>query len=87
MNHLLKHGDDLMQESRIEITTIHQSKGRECENVILFSDFGHEAAASFLYEQYEKKPDETHRLFFVGTTRAKQRLFILQPETPYSYDI
>tara|TARA_R110002012_G_scaffold6312_3_gene28698 strand:+ start:1653 stop:3194 length:1542 start_codon:yes stop_codon:yes gene_type:complete len=87
MNHLLKHGDDLMQESRIEITTIHQSKGRECENVVLFSDFGHEAAASFLYEQYEKKPDETHRLFFVGTTRAKQRLFILQPETPYSYDI
>ena len=34
MNHLLKHGDDLMQESRIEITTIHQSKGRECENVV-----------------------------------------------------
>tara|TARA_R110000751_G_scaffold13933_3_gene46016 strand:+ start:10522 stop:12063 length:1542 start_codon:yes stop_codon:yes gene_type:complete len=87
MAHLIKQGDDLMQESRIEITTIHQSKGRECENVVLFCDFGHEEAASFLYSQYEKKPDETHRLFFVGTTRAKQRLFILQPETPYSYDI
>lgn len=87
MSHLIEQGDDLMEESRIEITTMHQSKGRECENVVLFCDFGHESASKFLYEEYEKKPDETHRLFFVGTTRAKQRLFILQPETAYSYDI
>ena len=84
---LIERGDNLLEKSRIEVTTIHQSKGRECQNVVLFCDFGHESAAKFLYEAYETKPDETHRVFFVGTTRAKQNLFILEPTTEYAYQI
>jgi superfamily I DNA/RNA helicase len=33
------------------------------------------------------EPDDEHRVFYVAVTRAKKNLFILQPETKYSYTI
>ena len=33
------------------------------------------------------EPDTTHRLFFVGVTRAMQRLYILAPLTAHYYTI
>ena len=33
---LLKNGDNLTTDSKIELSTIHGAKGRECKNVILY---------------------------------------------------
>ena len=83
---LLKKGDDLMNEARIELSTIHGSKGRECENVVLFIDYGTENQW-LPFQEAERNPDAQHRLIFVGITRAKQRLYIMAPLTDKYYTI
>ena len=86
MKKLLKNGDNLMEKSRVELSTIHGSKGRECENVVLFLDYGTEEQRLFL-KGAEDNPDGQHRLMFVGITRAKQRLYIMPPMTTKYYTI
>ena len=86
MKTLLKKGDDLMTDSKIELSTIHGSKGRECNNVVLFTDYGTESQWLFLRDA-ERNPDAQHRLMFVGITRAKQRLYIMAPLTDKYYTI
>ena len=83
---LLKKGDDLMSEARIELSTIHGSKGRECDNVVLFIDYGTENQW-LPFREAERNPDAQHRLIFVGITRAKQRLYIMAPLTDKYYTI
>jgi len=83
---LLKKGDDLMSNTKIELSTMHGSKGRECENVVLFMDYGTENQWLFLRDA-ERNPDAQHRLIFVGITRAKQRLYIMAPLTDKYYTI
>ena len=62
---LLKNGDDLITDSKIELSTIHGAKGRECENVILYIDFGSEDENDFLAREADKDPDKIHRLFLL----------------------
>ena len=83
---LLKKGDDLMSNTKIELSTIHGSKGRECENVVLFMDYGTESQWLF-FREAQRNPDAQHRLIFVGITRAKQRLYIMAPLTDKYYTI
>jgi superfamily I DNA/RNA helicase len=84
---LLKNGDDLTTDSKIELSTIHGAKGRECENVILYIDFGSEDENDFLANEADKDPDKIHRLFFVGVTRAKQNLYIMESTQTNFYNI
>lgn len=84
---LLKSGDNLTTDSKIELSTIHGAKGRECENVILYIDFGSEDENDFLAREADKDPDKIHRLFFVGVTRAKQNLYIMQSTQTNFYNI
>ena len=86
MKTLLKKGDDLMSDTKVELSTIHGSKGRECENIVLFLDYGTEEQTLFL-KGAEDNPDGQHRLMFVGITRAKQRLYIMAPLTTKYYTI
>ena len=78
MKRLLKNGDTLMKDSRIKLSTMHSSKGKECDNVVLFLDYG-TAMQIKPYQEACKDPDSQHRLVFVGITRAKQRLYIMAP--------
>jgi superfamily I DNA/RNA helicase len=75
-----------MSNTKIELSTMHGSKGRECENVVLFMDYGTESQWLFLRDA-ERNPDAQHRLIFVGITRAKQRLYIMAPLTDKYYTI
>jgi superfamily I DNA/RNA helicase len=84
---LLKNGDNLTTNSKIELSTIHGAKGRECENVILYIDFGSEDENDFLAREADKDPDKIHRLFFVGVTRAKQNLYIMESTQTNFYNI
>ena len=87
MQTLLERGDTLMKKSRIELLTLHGSKGKECENVCLFTDYGTEGQDEFIYRAAYEDPDPEHRLFYVGTTRAKENLYIMQPSSDYHYTI
>ena len=84
---ILKSGDDLSTDPRIELSTIHGAKGRERENIVLCIDYGTETQSTMLAQKAAEDPDSTHRLFFVGTTRAMKRLYILSPLTAHYYTI
>ena len=79
---LLESGDDLMKPARIKLSTIHGVKGEECDNVVLFTDI-----ERIIYESATRNPDPEHRLFFVGITRAKERLYICSQHYEYQYNI
>ena len=81
MKALLENGDDLFKPARIKVSTIHGVKGEECENVVLFTGM-----EKIIYEAALKKPDPEHRLFFVGVTRAKENLYIMQSDMDDFYN-
>lgn len=88
MKHLIQNNHDLMKEADIKIMTLHGSKGKESDNVVLYTDFGaDEYQSNFIEGEFEKSPDNEHRLFFVGVTRTKQRLYLLQSEEGMGYVI
>ena len=72
---LLRRGEKFNGTPRITLSTIHGSKGGEAENVVLFTDVS--PAASKAAEQ---DPDELHRVFYVGVTRTKKNLYLIEPE-------
>jgi superfamily I DNA/RNA helicase len=75
-------GEVLGEEPRIKISTIHGAKGGEAENVVVLTDM-----AWRTYQEYQKYPDDEHRVWYVGITRAKENLFIVQPRTQLCYDV
>jgi len=51
--------------------------------VVLFTDL---STAS--EEEFRKNPDDTHRVFYVGVTRAKENLYLVEPQDlAKSYDL
>ena len=66
LRRLEKIGEDITTEPRIRVSTIHQAKGGECENVIVLLDLG-----KIVYRSYLKNPDDEHRVFYVAVTRAR----------------
>ena len=79
---LLDLGEDLQKEPRIKTSTIHQAKGGECDNVIVLTDIG-----KIVYKSYTKNPDDEHRVFYVAVTRAKENLYIVDPQTTNFYSM
>jgi len=78
---LVKEGR-LEEESRIEITTIHSTKGREADNVVVLPDMVNRTANHF-----EKYPDDEHRVFYVGCSRARECLYLHAPITDRYYPL
>jgi len=78
----LKRGEKLLREPRIKISTIHSVKGGEAENVVLQVDM-----AERTWREFQSSPDDEHRVWYVAITRAKERLFVLQPKTNRSYTL
>ena len=70
-----KNGEQLNKKPRIELSTIHAAKGGECQNVVLLTDL-----TKTTLETYHKNPDDENRLFYVGATRTKENLHIIEPK-------
>ena len=70
------------EKARVRIRTIHGAKGDEAENVVIFSDMPRPA-----WKSAKKDSDTEHRMWFVATTRAKQKVYWLNPETKHYYRI
>ena len=67
-------GETLNRNPRIIMSTIHGAKGGEADKVLLMQDITNAALETFSYD-----PDELHRLFYTGATRAKRELHVLDP--------
>lgn len=78
----LRNGEKVGREPRIKIATIHSVKGGEAENVCVMTDM-----AMRTWQEMQQNPDDEARVWYVAVTRAKQRLFIIQPQTMRNYDL
>ena len=79
---MLRRGEKITQEPRIRISTIHAAKGGEATNVILLTDI-----SSRGFKSYQQNPDDESRVFYVGLTRAKENLFLIEPQTQKYYPL
>ena len=82
LENLESRGENLALEPRVTLSTIHQQKGGEAENVIVSLDIGKMA-----YEEYRINPVSEHRLFYVAFSRAKENLYIITPQSREAYRI
>ena len=82
LENLESRGEDIGKEPRITLSTIHQQKGGEAENVIVSLDIGKMA-----YDDYKKNPVNEHRLFYVAFSRAKENLYIMTPTSREAYRV
>ncbi len=65
---------------RIHVSTVHSVKGGEADNVALL----HEMTGK-TYNGYLTQPEPEHRVWYVGATRARKNLFILDPLSQVHY--
>jgi DNA helicase-2/ATP-dependent DNA helicase PcrA len=77
---LLRHHHSLKLPVQVQLETIHGAKGGEADRVALFLDM-----ARRTYEEQAVNPDDEHRVWYVGVTRAKRELHVIQASGLYSY--
>ena len=68
-------GEKINKNPRIIMSTIHGEKGGEADKILLLQDITNAAMETFAHD-----PDELHRLFYTGATRAKRELHIVDPK-------
>jgi DNA helicase-2/ATP-dependent DNA helicase PcrA len=73
-------GERLTGKARVRLSTIHGSKGGEADEVILMTEM---ARRSFV--EMERNEDGEARVFYVGATRARQKLTIVDSLTDRAY--
>lgn len=64
---------DLDVEPTIRLSTIHAAKGHEAQQVVLLTDM-----TNRVQQSAEKNPDDEIRVFYVGVTRSKEELDIVE---------
>lgn len=65
----------------VRLSTIHGAKGWEADTVILYNGLSRKVAENM----FNNGPDDEKRVFYVGMTRAKKRLFMLDGPTPLAW--
>lgn len=80
--HKVEQNGGLDEKPRIEIGTIHSVKGKEADFVVLRPEM-----ATRTYQAFEANPDAEHRVWYVGVTRARHGLFLLNSPNRYVYDL
>ena len=82
---IMRSGNKLDAVPRIEVSTIHASKGGERDNVMLITDLSFGPYKSSTANQQGR--DDEARVFYVGATRAKKELHIIhRTEGQYEYE-
>lgn len=82
LENLESRGENIGKEPRVTLSTIHQQKGGEADNVVVSLDIGKMA-----YDEYKKNPINEHRLFYVAFSRAKENLYIMTPTSKEAYRV
>jgi superfamily I DNA/RNA helicase len=78
----LDKNNQLEETCRVKISTIHGVKGQEADNVVILPDM-----AGMTMRNFRSAPDDEHRVFYVGVTRAKENLFLHAPLTENFYSL
>ena len=73
---IMREGNKLDDKPRIEVSTIHASKGGERDNVMLLTDLSYGPYKASTETQQGR--DDEARVFYVGMTRAKKKLVIVR---------
>lgn len=73
---VLKRGEKITGKPRIKVSTIHGAKGGEADNALLLTDYSRNNESSL-----EKNQSDEYRVWYVGVTRAKQALHLIEPQT------
>lgn len=69
-------------DTQLYVGTIHSVKGGEADNVILFPDLSYRN-----YTSLKRSPDAEHRVWYVGATRARQALYLMEPRGKFYYSM
>lgn len=78
----LKRGESIINTPRIRLSTIHAAKGAEADNVVLFMD-----VSKASYDEIQIDNDNELRVQYVGVTRTKQNLYLVEPQTQYYFEV
>ena len=74
----LENGYKFRDEPKIKISTIHQAKGGEADNVILLTDMSHTTFQNV-------NSEDEHRVWYVAVSRCKKNLIIVREQTNKYY--
>ena len=74
-----RRGENILDEPRIKLSTFHAMKGGERTTIVWFLYPPTKACVENNY------PDDEHRAFYVGVTRAKENLHIIESNKKYRY--
>lgn len=77
---VLAKGYKLNKEPNIKISTIHQAKGGESNNVVLFTDVTQNTWKNI-------NSDDEHRVWYVAASRSKKNLYIVNGQSTRYYKI
>jgi superfamily I DNA/RNA helicase len=75
-----RRGESITEDPRIKVSTFHAMKGGEDDNCVVFL-----ASTKACVES--RYPDDEHRAFYVGVTRARKELHLLDTDKRYRYEI
>lgn len=78
----MRRGQRLQDEPRVRIDTFHGAKGQEADNVLMSTDMTKQ-----VHQGYLDDPNQEHRVFYVGATRARRNLHLIESKTMYGYPI
>ncbi len=69
-----------LSKCNIRINTIHSVKGAEADNVVLLMDITRQIKNNF-----NRNADSEYRVLYVGCTRVKRNLFMVESHSKYEY--
>jgi superfamily I DNA/RNA helicase len=69
-------GEKITAKPRVTISTIHGSKGGEADHVVLLTEM-----AARTYREMRSAPQDEARVWYVGATRAREKLTIVRSST------
>lgn len=77
---LQKKSADIFADPHIHVSTMHASKGTECDHIVVCLDMTEQVAQSFA-----QNADDELRVLYVAVTRAKKKLTLSFGELQYEY--
>ena len=81
----LRKGEKLERTPRIRISTIHSAKGSQATNVMLLTDTMKRPYS--MWRKINNYEEDEARVFYVGLTRAKEKLHLVHPMFSRGYAI
>ena len=83
---MMRNEEKLKEHPRVKLQTIHAAKGGEANNVLIILDNTKKIREAI--EKNQDKYDEEQRVWYVGVTRTKQNLYIMEAKREdRGYDI